>query len=132
MRLANRAHDRESVRLCQAALADAEGAAADSDLAELSLANRRFHAALYAPCPNELLVSTLDDIQDRVALISRSAWRRRSTWAGEAEEHGAILDAVAAGHSDLGAKRLRRHIGRFLTRVGDEASREPMRKEESE
>lgn len=117
VRLATPVHDSRSLAVCQAALLDAAAATGSENLADLSLANRRFHAGLYAPCPNPLLRMMLDDLQDQVGMISVASWRRRATWEGEAEEHGAILDAVRTGQCDTAARLLHRHIERFLERV---------------
>src|SRR5947208_3804144 len=51
-------------------LKEASSAIAEKDQAALSLLNRRFHRALYRGCGNPLLVSILDDLKDRAALIT--------------------------------------------------------------
>jgi DNA-binding GntR family transcriptional regulator len=130
VRLATPAHDRDTLRNCELTLIDSERLAHDEDLAELSLANRRFHSSLYAPGTNELLRSVLDDIQDQVAMVSVSTWRRRSTWGVEAVEHRAIFEAVAGRDGDLAAKLLHAHIGKFLARVVKNALGEAITKEE--
>jgi DNA-binding GntR family transcriptional regulator len=131
VRLATPAHDRDTLRKCELALIDAERLAHDEDLAELCLANRRFHGSLYAPGPNQLLRAMLDDIQDQVAIVSVSTWRRRSTWGVEAEEHRAIFEAVAGRDGELASELLPGHIGKFLARVIENAPREATTKEES-
>lgn len=59
--------------------------------------NRELHEAIYAPCPNSVLKSTLAELWDQV-------WRARSEsifdadrnrMAGALAEHAAIVDAVA-------------------------------------
>ncbi len=114
VRLATPEHDDETLAACHAALADAAAAAEHGEIADISLANRRFHRSLYLPCPNDLLVEFLDAIQDRVAMISVSAWRRDATWSGEAEEHAAILAAVEARDEEQASALLGTHIERFL------------------
>jgi DNA-binding GntR family transcriptional regulator len=96
----------------------------------LSLASRRFHSSLYAPSTNPLLRSMLDDLQDQVAMVGVSTRRRRSTWAGEADEHRAIFEAATGRHADLAAELLHAHIGKFLALVIDHAPREATTKEE--
>lgn len=78
-----------------------------------SLANRRFHRALYAGCGNPLLVEVLDGLGDRTALISRVGWGLSDTWAAEADEHRAILEAAERGHAMIAADLLKEHIERF-------------------
>ncbi len=114
VRLATREQTDETVAACHAALADAADAAEHGEVADISLANRRFHRSLYLPCPNNVLVEFLDAIQDRVAMISVSAWRRDATWSNEADEHAAILAAVTARDGEHASALLHAHIERFL------------------
>jgi DNA-binding GntR family transcriptional regulator len=115
VRLAVPYHDEESLRRAAAALDAAE--AAKRDLAAKASANRRFHRALYEPCPNRLLCSLADGIQGQVALISVTAWMNSSTWTDEAAEHSAILLALRSGDPELAAGRLRNHIEKFTTNI---------------
>jgi DNA-binding GntR family transcriptional regulator len=101
------------------ALKEAARAGAEGDMAELSLLNRRFHRALYAPNPNQLLRDTLDGLQDQVALVSVSAWRRASSWSREAKEHQAILSAALRGEAERAGELLRAHIEGFASRLHD-------------
>ncbi|MCP2330197.1 GntR family transcriptional regulator [Actinoalloteichus caeruleus] len=94
-----------------AALERARTAAGD---AERSIANRDFHRGLYARCGNPLLVTTLDGLRDQTALVSVSAWARRSSWESEAEEHAAILDAATRGDAATAAELTARHIQDFV------------------
>ncbi|MFD5831369.1 GntR family transcriptional regulator [Lentzea sp. NPDC060358] len=90
------------------------------DLARRSLANRRFHRALYAGCGNPLLVEVLDGLRDQAALITVAGWGLRATWDDEAAEHRAILAAAAGGRADLAFELLRSHIRTFADRVTEE------------
>jgi DNA-binding GntR family transcriptional regulator len=114
VRLATPFHDSETLRACRVALEDADAAAERGEMADISLANRRFHRALYAPCKNELLVSLVEDVQDQVAMISVSAWRHEATWTHEADEHQAILHAVESRDAERASEMLAAHIRRFL------------------
>jgi DNA-binding GntR family transcriptional regulator len=114
VRLATPLHDAETLGACREALQDAGAAAERGEMADISLANRRFHRALYAPCTNDLLVSLVEDVQDQVAMISVSAWRREATWKNEADEHEAILQAVESRDAESASELLRAHIGKFL------------------
>ncbi|XVV01685.1 FCD domain-containing protein [Actinosynnema sp. CA-248983] len=89
-----------------------EAEAADGP-GERSVANRRFHRALYAGCGNPLLVEVLDGLSDRTALISRVGWGLSDTWAAEAAEHRQILDAAERGLGMIAAGMLKDHIERF-------------------
>lgn len=91
-----------------------------ADLARRSLANRRFHRALYAGCGNPLMVQILDGLRDQAALITVAGWGICPTWDDEAAEHRAILAAAAGGRSDLACELLRRHIQTFADRVVEE------------
>ncbi|QRP48101.1 GntR family transcriptional regulator [Amycolatopsis sp. FDAARGOS 1241] len=99
------------------ALRQAQAALPDKDHASLSLLNRRFHRALYAGCGNPLMVSMLDDLKDRAALISVVGWEANPSWRKEWSEHKAVLTAAKKGDADGAAELLRKHIGAFLQRV---------------
>jgi DNA-binding GntR family transcriptional regulator len=87
-----------------------------TDLAERSLANRDFHAALYARCGNPLLIGMLADLRDQTALVSAASWRRNPSWECEAAEHRAVLEAAEAGEAARAASLLRTHIASFSQR----------------
>jgi DNA-binding GntR family transcriptional regulator len=91
-----------------------------SDLARRSLANRRFHRALYAGCGNPLMVEILDGLRDQAALITVAGWGISPTWDTEDAEHRAILVAAEEGSGDTAADLLRRHIQTFADRVVEE------------
>ena len=107
-------YDSGGLELARGALEAADDAASSGDLAELCLANRRFHQLLYEPCPNQLLRKTLDDLQDQVALISVGGWRRRSTWEDESREHRSILAAVEDENGEQAEDEVRSHIAKFF------------------
>lgn len=99
------------------ALKEAQAALADKDHTALSLLNRRFHGALYAGCGNPLMVSMLDDLKDRAALITVVGWDTNPSWRKEWSEHKAVLAAAKKGDAEGAAELLRKHIGAFLDRV---------------
>lgn len=101
----------------RAALSDA---AAGTDQASMSLANRRFHHALYVGCGNPLMIGILDDLRDQTALITVAGWGIRATWDVEAAEHAAILAAAEEGDADRAAELLRAHVQTFARRVVEE------------
>ncbi|MEU7478026.1 GntR family transcriptional regulator [Lentzea sp. NPDC042327] len=90
------------------------------DLARRSLANRRFHRALYAGCGNPLMVQILDGLHDQAALVTVAGWGIRPTWEAEAAEHRAVLAAAVAGESSRAAVLLRDHLKTFADRVTQE------------
>jgi DNA-binding GntR family transcriptional regulator len=90
------------------------------DLARRSLANRRFHRALYAGCGNPLMIQILDGLRDQAALITVAGWGICPTWDDEAAEHRAILAAAVRGEGDLAFELLRSHIQTFADRVVEE------------
>ena len=118
----------EAVVVARAALdeADALLARADRrgtgrtgpDLAALSVANRRFHRALYAGCGNRLVVSQLDAGQDLAALGAVAVlWARRPSWRDEHAEHHEILAAARDGAAELAERLVRRHVRQSLQRL---------------
>ncbi|WP_414944611.1 GntR family transcriptional regulator [Amycolatopsis sp. cmx-11-32] len=98
-------------------LKEASAAISDKDQVALSLLNRRFHRALYSGCGNPLMVSMLDDLKDRAALISAVGWETNPSWRREWNEHKAVLAAAKKGDADGAAGLLRAHIGDFLARI---------------
>lgn len=88
------------------------------DLAALSVANRRFHRALYAGCGNRLVVAQLDAGQDLAALGAVAVlWARRPSWREEHAEHHEILAAARDGAADLAERLVRRHVRQSLQKL---------------
>jgi DNA-binding GntR family transcriptional regulator len=63
------------------------------------------------------MVTILDDLKDRAALISVVGWEANPSWKKEWTEHKAVLAAAKKGDADGAAALLRDHIGGFLERV---------------
>ncbi|WP_219420092.1 GntR family transcriptional regulator [Pseudonocardia nigra] len=100
------------------ALDDAARFVEADDQAGLSLANRRFHRSLYSTCPNTLVVSTLDDLQDLTALGTVSLlWEQWPTWRDEVQEHRDVLAAVTEHRAADAEHLLRSHIERSIGRL---------------
>ncbi|MDH2424022.1 GntR family transcriptional regulator [Sphaerisporangium sp. TRM90804] len=100
------------------ALAEAGELLSGQDPAALSLANRRFHRALYSGCGNELVTAHLDNLQDLTALGAVTVlWRRWPTWREEFEEHERILLAAEAGDAAQAERLTRAHVKRSLTHL---------------
>jgi DNA-binding GntR family transcriptional regulator len=91
---------------------------AGPDLPALSVANRRFHRALYAGCDNRLVVAHLDAGQELAALGAVAVlWARQPTWRDEHAQHHEILAAAEDGAADLAERLVRRHIRQSLQRL---------------
>ncbi|SEQ60369.1 MULTISPECIES: GntR family transcriptional regulator [Lentzea] len=111
---------RRSVEL-GADFAEARSALDDTgDLARRSLANRRFHRALYAGCGNPVMIEVLDGLRDRTALVTVAGWGLHPTWEAEDAEHRAILVAAEEGFAAEAADLLHRHVRTFADRVAEE------------
>lgn len=98
----------------RAALAEAEQAI---DAPTRSLANRAFHASLWASADNPVLTGILEGLRDQTALAAVGTWSRDPSWRGEADEHERILAAAASADADRAAELTRRHIAGFLDRL---------------
>lgn len=91
---------------------------AAEDWTAMALANRRFHRALYSPCSNPLVVSTLDAMQDLTALATLNVfWEIRMTAGAEHEEHREMLRLAEAGKADETARLMHSHISHSLERI---------------
>jgi DNA-binding GntR family transcriptional regulator len=113
-------HDVASLNSCEEALATARNSGAgQGQLADRSIANRRFHTLLYQPCENAHLRRILDEIQDQVAMVSVAGWRRHATWVEEESEHDAILDAVKRKDAEAARDLITKHISGFFSRLDD-------------
>jgi DNA-binding GntR family transcriptional regulator len=108
----------------RAALEDARRHLSDEDHVQLSLANRRFHRALYVECGNDIVVRQLDSLQEMAALGAVALlWERWRTWRAEYDEHAEILKAVEDSEAETAERLLRKHIRQSVKRL--EPSRQP-------
>lgn len=94
-----------------------EGARDAIDAPTRSLANRAFHAALWAGARNPILIGFLEGLRDQTALVAVATWARDPSWLGEADEHEDILAAAEAGDAGLAGALTERHIAGFLERM---------------
>jgi DNA-binding GntR family transcriptional regulator len=109
---------RSAFTAARAALDEAGRHLPDEDHVQLSLANRRFHRALYADCGNEIVVRQLDSLQEMAALGAVALlWERWRTWRAEYDEHAEILKAVEAGEAETAERLLRKHIRQSVRRL---------------
>jgi DNA-binding GntR family transcriptional regulator len=72
--------------------------------------NERFHFAIYRASHNEFLVEQTRAVHRRLQPYRRLQLRVRNRLATSYREHGDILEAIAAGDSELAASRLRAHV----------------------
>ncbi|MEO3813267.1 GntR family transcriptional regulator [Sphaerisporangium sp. B11E5] len=106
----------EMIRAARQALDEAGDLLSGEDPTALSLANRRFHRALYSGCENELVTAQLDNLQDLTALGTVAVlWPRWPTWREEYTEHERILAAAQAGDVELAERLTRSHVERSVT-----------------
>jgi DNA-binding GntR family transcriptional regulator len=90
----------------------------EADHVPLSLANRRFHRALYAGCGNALVIAQLDALQELAALGAVALiWTRSPSWRTEHADHEEILEAVEAGAADRAERLTRKHIRQSVARL---------------
>jgi DNA-binding GntR family transcriptional regulator len=107
-----------AAQAARAALTEAGTHLSGQDHVPLSLANRRFHRALYAGCGNPLVVAQLDALQELAALGAVAMlWPLRASWRTEHTEHAELLDAVATGAADRAERLARRHIRQSVQRL---------------
>lgn len=85
--------------------------------------SRGFHIRLAQTTRNEQFVRVLDSLWSLD--LGRQLLARRSEVPGwqeaDAEEHGSILEAVAAGHPDEAAARMERHVAATIEHWSKEA-----------
>jgi DNA-binding GntR family transcriptional regulator len=110
-------HTAETIGGLHDCLQESSHADEAGDLARLSLSNRQFHRALYAPHPNALLTSMLDGLHDKSALLSIVGWQGDLTWPTEQREHEEIVAAVEQREADRARALLHAHIKRFADRL---------------
>lgn len=110
-------HGDEVAGIAQVPLDESAALLDSDDQAKLSLANRRFHRALYGACDNELVTAQLDRMQDLISIGFVRLWDRSSwpVWRTEYDEHCAILAAVRAGDAPAATRAAHEHISRAMT-----------------
>ncbi|GAA2357218.1 GntR family transcriptional regulator [Saccharopolyspora halophila] len=110
----------DCLQQAQDALNEAAGLLSAGNNNELSMANRRFHRALYSGCGNRLVIDQLDDLQDLTALgVVNLLWDRWPTWREEFVEHAEILAAANDGNAEEAETLVRKHIQQSLTNLAE-------------
>ncbi|MFZ3580770.1 GntR family transcriptional regulator [Loktanella sp. DJP18] len=95
-----------------------------NDPAGLSRANRRFHKQIHLASHNRFLVQQLDLVHRSMALLATTSISAEGRGADTLEEHGRIVEAIAAGDGDAADAALRDHISQaFVTRLRLDAAK---------
>jgi DNA-binding GntR family transcriptional regulator len=108
----------DAVVEARTALTEAASHRSGEDHIRLSLANRRFHRALYAGCGNDIVVAQLDSLQELAALGAVALiWTRSPSWRTEHADHEEILAAVDEGAAERAERLTRKHIRQSVQRL---------------
>jgi DNA-binding GntR family transcriptional regulator len=98
------------------ALVDLENAfeARSNDPAEMARLNRAFHEMIFRSARNRYLDSALQELQDGIALLGATTFSIVGRSSTAAEEHRALIDAIAARDADRAESLARAHIREAL------------------
>lgn len=98
------------------ALVDLEQAfeARANDPAEMARLNRAFHEMIFRSARNRYLDSALQELQDGIALLGATTFSIEGRPSTAAEEHRALIDAIAARDADRAESIARVHIREAL------------------
>ncbi|WP_230532849.1 GntR family transcriptional regulator [Microvirga roseola] len=98
------------------ALVDLEEAfeAHSDDAAEMARLNCVFHEAIFRAARNRYLDSALQELQDGIALLGNTTFSITGRPFTAAEEHRALIQAIAAREPDTAEKLARTHIQEAL------------------
>jgi DNA-binding GntR family transcriptional regulator len=98
------------------ALVDLESAfeARSNDPAEMARLNRAFHEMIFRSARNRYLDSALQELQDGIALLGATTFSIEGRPSTAAEEHRALIEAVAAHDADRAESLARTHIREAL------------------
>ncbi len=76
--------------------------------------NREFHAALTRAARNRFLREALEQLQDAIAVLGATTFSLPGRSSTAAQEHAAVLAAIAARDADRAELEARRHISEAL------------------
>jgi DNA-binding FadR family transcriptional regulator len=120
-RLAARHATAEEVRVLREMVE--EDQALINDPTALARANRRFHTQIHLASHNRYLVQQLDLVHRTMALMATTSLAAQGRGEIALGEHGAIVDAIAAGDEDAAYQALKEHISvAFMTRLKQDAA----------
>ena len=80
------------------------------DPAALARSNRQFHRQVHLASHNRFLVQQLDLVYRSMALMASTSLAAPGRGEIALAEHGAIVDAIAAGDGEEAARAFRAHI----------------------
>jgi len=121
-RLAARHATPEEVRVLRDML-EADRALIGDPIA-LSRANKRFHKQIHLASHNRFLVRQLDLVHRSMALLATTSMLVEGRTKGTLQEHGDIVEAIAAGDGAAAERALRAHISQaYVTRLKLDAAR---------
>ncbi|OWT54255.1 GntR family transcriptional regulator [Candidimonas nitroreducens] len=118
-RLAARRITEPELAELRAAHAECGAAVQAHDLEAYYEANARFHAQIYHASHNLYLAEQALRLHRRLRVYRRLQLRVRDRIGNSYAEHGGVLEALAAGDSNLTAERLRQHVVVQGERFGD-------------
>lgn len=84
------------------------------DSAELARFNRVLHETIIRAARNRYLDSALQELQDGISLLGPTTFNVEGRPSTAAEEHRALVEAIAARDADLAEKLARSHIQEAL------------------
>jgi DNA-binding GntR family transcriptional regulator len=84
------------------------------DPAEMARLNQAFHEIIFRSARNRYLDSALQELQDGIALLGATTFSIGDRPSTAAEEHRALIDAIAARDADQAESRARAHIREAL------------------
>lgn len=94
----------------QAARQAIEAGEQSPDVAAWEAANRRFHAALLAPCGMPRLMAALNDLHSVSSRYLFATWQTQAWKPRSDKEHRALVDLVEERKTDAAAAALEAHI----------------------
>lgn len=105
-----RIHDAGALAPYRALAAQITEAAREGDLDAFLDRDRRFHMGLLAMTGNHRLVSMVGQLRDQARMRGLQKLADQGELTDSAQEHEAIVEAVAARDADLTAELTRRHL----------------------
>lgn len=109
-RLAARRHTAADLQAIASAQTACDAACERGDLDAYYHENERFHAAIYRASHNAFLSEEATALFRRLGAYRRVQLRCRGRMQSSREEHGAVVEALAAGDPALAAERIHRHV----------------------
>jgi len=109
-RLAARRHTEDDVQVIRAAQTACEQAYDSGDTDAFYQANERFHMAVYVASHNSFLAEKAASMFRRLGVYRRLQLRIRGRLKISRDEHAGVVEAIAAGNSELAAELIHKHV----------------------